>query len=60
MIKPIKVDALNMTNHAYFECKNCNLKSEMFLKNKISVDEKNDTQYLNTMPCPNCNKKLGK
>jgi len=59
MIKPIKIDPLNMTNYAYFECENCGSKNEIFLTNKINTDDKSEIDYLNTMPCPDCDKILG-
>ena len=59
MIKPIKIDPLNMTNYAYFECNNCGLKDEIHLNNKINTDDESEIGYLKTMPCPNCNRSLG-
>jgi len=58
MIKPIKIDPLRMTNYAYFECANCGMQDEIYLTNKINTDNEGEMDYLNTMPCPNCDKIL--
>lgn len=61
MIKPIKVSPLDTTQFAYFECKNCGYKNELFFTNKvINVDSKIDLDYLSDTECPNCGEKLGK
>lgn len=60
MIKPTNISPLKTTKTAYFECKHCGVKNEIFFENKlINTDNESDMDYLNKMECPDCGKPLG-
>lgn len=60
MIKPIKVNPLNVTKHTYSECANCGFKVNIFWENRlINTDSETDTEDIQYEPCPKCGKPLG-
>lgn len=60
MIKPIKVNPLNVTKYTYSECSNCGFKVNIYWENRlINTDSENDMENIQYEPCPKCGKPLG-
>jgi hypothetical protein len=60
MIKPIKVNPLNVTKHTYSECANCGYKVSIYWENRlINTDSEDDMENIQYEPCPKCGQPLG-
>lgn len=60
MIKPIKVNPLNVTKHTYSERVNCGFKVNIFWENRlVNTDSETDMEDIQYEPCPKCGKSFG-